>query len=105
MKFFIKIFLFSIFTISFANAAQINILYESSLIKKQLLLGLKEHFKIRYGIPHSLINIKRVQSCGIFDKRFLEVCINSKGNLVEIPNINKKEILKSLKVFKTKETF
>ncbi len=105
MKFIIKIFLFLIFTISNTSAAQINILYETSLVKKQLLISLKHHFISEYGVPNKLINIKRVLNCGIVDRRYLEVCINSKGNLTEIPNINKRDILKSLKVFKTKETF
>ncbi|MFT6632950.1 MAG: hypothetical protein ACJAS4_002918 [Bacteriovoracaceae bacterium] len=68
------------------------------------VLLIKNIFQEKYKIPLKLIRVTKVSSCHSQDKRFLELCINKKGELVEFSNYNKKNIINSLKVFSQRRT-
>jgi hypothetical protein len=59
----------------------------------------KEIFNKSYGVPLNIISVLKVSKCHSIDNRFLELCLNEKGELNEFSNYNIKKIINSLKVF------
>ncbi len=100
MKFIIKSLFLSLISVN-TFAGTIKIYYESDK-DKELASEVKLHFVNHYTIPKRLVIISH-HSCTVKDKRFYEICINEKRELIELPNNNKSKILKSFNVFKTKE--
>ena len=84
-----------------ALAGKILVHYERNMEHKA------EELKVRlmghHHIPERLIE-KTQSKCNRTDKRFLEFCINSKGDLELIPNDNKAKILTSFQIFKLKRS-
>ena len=72
----------------------------SPLEKKESAVEVKQYLVQKYGIPEKLIKISLEESCEVRDARFIELCINKKGELKELSNQNIKKIIKSLLVFK-----
>ncbi len=64
-------------------ASQINIKYENDSIENALWV--KSIFIERYSIPGDLIQIKKGDCIeAAYDQRFLNLCINKKGDLITI---------------------
>jgi|TARA_B100000749_G_C18082472_1_gene324285 hypothetical protein len=85
--------------ISFSvQASMIHIGYEDQNFNKAKLV--QNIFEKKYNIPKSLIKVFKQQKCQPRDPRFLFICINKKGELLQLSNINLNQIRKSLKVFK-----
>ena len=99
MKLIISLILIGLAKPSFAS--MIHIYYES-VENITLAKQVQERLTFKYQIPISLIKVSK-RECQSTDSRFLEVCINEKRELIELPNLNKNKILKSFYVFKTKE--
>ena len=83
-----------------AHSGMIKITYTQK--NKSNATHILKRFEQKYSIPSELIILKKVESCTSSDKRFLELCINTKGELIEFSNHNLKSITNSLKVFKKK---
>jgi hypothetical protein len=60
---------------------------------------IRDIFLEKYKIPLSLIKLRKTKICNIRDQRFLELCLNSEGELIQFPNSNIKNIKKSLNTF------
>lgn len=67
----------------------------SFLLAKQV----KAIFIERYSIPKRLIILKERMICVSQENRYLELCINRKGELEELSKSNIKKIKKSLAIF------
>ncbi len=80
------------------QSSAINIYVDSN--KFELAKVTKNIFRTKYNIPKSLIRLKVGERCISRDKRFLELCINKKGELIQLPNYNLHNIINSLKTFK-----
>lgn len=79
-----------------SSASMIQVQYthnqeDAELIKKLIIE--------RRKVPSRLVRTKFVTKCRQTDERLLELCLNEKGDLIEIPNINSKRIKQSFLVF------
>ena len=94
--------LFLFLTISSnASAGKILIHYEGH--NEYKAEELRRRLIGHHYIPERLIKITPGK-CNRTDKRFLEFCINSKGDPEMIPNDNKAKILTSFQIFKLKRS-
>ena len=80
-----------------SSASMVKIYFTSQHINKALVV--EKIFIEKYSIPERIIEVKRVTDCFSQDKRFLELCINRKGELKRFSNSNIFKIKKSLLVF------
>ena len=62
----------------------------------------KEVFTQKHNIPEILVETKPQKSCKSRDPRFVELCLNKKGELVLLSSKNISKKIKSLKVFSPK---
>ncbi len=97
MKLIFKTILIFLVIIPNSYASQILITYEDN--KAQYAYHMQKYFKENYKIPLTIIKIKKSYECRSIDKRFLEICINKKGELIQFSNSNIKKIIKSLRTF------
>ena len=95
MKFIFKLNL-ALFAIN-AQASMVKIYFTSDHLNKALIV--EKIFIEKYSIPKRIIEIKHLSNCYSQDKRFLEICINRKGELKRFSNSNIFKIKKSLLVF------
>ncbi len=56
-------------------------------------------FQNKYNIPAEIIHIREKAECKQQDSRFLELCINRKGELIQLSPSNIENIKKSFKTF------
>lgn len=88
--------LFSLLILSnICNAKVINIYNESNPNKAKVVADI---FIQKYGVPKSLISSFQTECTKNVDKRFLNLCINKKGELIQLPSYLK-FLKKSLSVF------
>lgn len=79
-------------------SSQINIYFYEAFSKESIII--KEIFMTKYNIPSYLIKRIETSKCESIDKRFLEICINKKGELTQLSNMKTKKIVTSLLAFK-----
>jgi len=92
--------IFSLILVGFSSsclAAMISIQFHSS--HQQNAKQIKQIFIKRYSIPKEIIKMNMTEECKAVDQRFLELCINKKGELLVLSNSNILKIKKSLKTF------
>lgn len=97
MKSLFRLIFFPMIFTSVSQAAQVSIQYQGNHSQQAVIVS--DILSGEYSIPKSIISISKVSKCSSQDKRFLEFCINKKGELNEFSNNNIKKIIKSLKVF------
>lgn len=94
MKFFFSTLLFLPLA---SHASLINIIHEKQLKNANII---KAIFIDKYDIPKSLILVKNGSCDTKIDRRFLNICVTKKGELIQLSsNIN--FIRKSLNSFNT----
>ena len=92
-------FLFSFLIISAtAQAGVIQVQYMNNDLEGATIVSTR--LKTKHSIPNKLIRVIPVVKCRILDKRFLELCINEKGELIKLSPANQISITNSFKVFK-----
>jgi hypothetical protein len=97
MKFYYKILLTLIITSNVAMASKVIVYHHSSRTEEANIV--KNIFTNKYSVPTRLVVIIQTQECRVKEKRFMELCINKKGELIEFSNSNIKKIKKSLAIF------
>lgn len=60
---------------------------------------IKKIFEVKYSIPSRLISLREASRCFQLDNRYLELCINDKGELSKLSNTNFINIRRSLNTF------
>lgn len=91
--------LLSLLLISFnVQAGLIQISYHQD--QKALALSSMNFFEVNYGIPSKLIKLKLIKKCEPSAPRFLDLCINKKGELTEFSHNKTKLIINSFKIFR-----
>ena len=96
MRYLFNLFILLIISIP-SHARIISIYYvEHQMIAKQL----KQRFMEKHHIPSQIISVFKINKCRSLDQRYLEVCINKKGELIELSSKNIELKINALKVFK-----
>jgi hypothetical protein len=97
MKSYCRIVLISLCFSSYACASKIIIYHHSTRADEAEII--RNIFTKRYSIPEVLITKVRMDSCQKREHRYMELCVNRKGELIEFSNSNIKKIKKSLAIF------
>ena len=99
MKFYFSFIILSYSCYCFSS--QVRVYYHPGEKSKALIV--KQIFETKFSVPNQLIVLKKSQECHSQDARFLELCINKKGKLLELPNTYIDKIKKSIRTFSSED--
>ncbi len=97
MKLLFKLLLFFICINTSCYASMIHIFYTKNQRAEAQIV--RQIFHQKYQVPLFIIKMIQSDQCKGSDTRFLEMCINKKGELIELSNPNIVKIKKSLRTF------
>ncbi|MBD65812.1 MAG: hypothetical protein CME62_11435 [Halobacteriovoraceae bacterium] len=99
MKLIFNLFIFVIL-LPKAHATRIDIFY-SNATDKIIATQISSKFNREYGVPRKLIRVAKVEECHSRDKRFIEICLNKKSDLIVLNEFSLKQKIRSLEIFFT----
>lgn len=103
MNYATKIIILSLLVPLSSNASQITVYYQHKADKSKAL-KIRDYILNEKKIPLKLIQVHFNKECLGKDERFIELCINKKGELITLSsNIQKK--IESFKIFSSKGVF